>query len=62
MFVGSEVHVYEKSTGASIIKYETEKLKKLKIYKNVEDSTMLIPSDDQICAEFMDRNKVIPWD
>lgn len=49
------------SKGASIIKYETEKLKKLEIYKNVEDSTMLIPSDDEICAEFMDRNKWNFW-
>ena len=48
----------EITLGATIMRIEKEKLRKMEIYDNFADHKQIIPSDDEICDNFMQQNNV----
>ena len=41
-----------------MIRFENDRLKAIKIFDQLVESSDLIPTDDEICKEFLVRNKV----
>lgn len=49
------------SKGATIIRFEVTRLKALQVYDMLVKSSALIPADNEICEQFMIRNKWNFW-
>jgi len=49
------------SNGATVIRFENDRLKAIKIFDQLVESSDLIPTDDEICKEFLVRNKWKFW-
>jgi len=49
------------SKGATIIRFEVERLKTLQVFDVLVKSSAMIPTDDEICEQFMIKNKWNFW-